>query len=61
MARELIGAGIQFSKRERLMIAEDGRLIGLLCGLVFEQAREWPFSEIIHAQAPKLGRRDGWI
>ena len=59
MARELIGAGIQFSKRERLTIAEDSSLIGFLGGLVFEQAREWPFSKMSHSRTAKLGRRRG--
>src|SRR2546425_9999703 len=60
MAREFIGAGIQLSKRERFMIAEDGRLIGLLCGLVFEQAREWLFSKTNHPRTSKLGQRNGY-
>src|SRR5437016_3349944 len=60
MASELIGAGIQFSKRERLMIAEDGSLIGFLCGLVFEPAREWRFTKMSHPRAAELGRRRGY-
>ena len=57
MARELIGALIQVFKRECLTIAEDGNPIGIVSGLGFEQAGEWPFSKLSHPWASKLGRR----